>query len=145
MKTLYWYLHHLWMEARAEVLAGAIVGIVVVQIILGIYLLGGQPAGNLPGTEINRIVPATGEQGFNAKAFCEDRLTTVTKTLAPDASGATYELKRVKDGVSETVTVVLAQTSEVLYAKHFSDVGGQQQSQPAFVDEDVKACLEKKS
>ena len=112
---------------------------------LALFLVYTRPINEIPATTSQKVVPATGEEGFDAKTFCADPLTVVSKTLAPDASGATYELKRVKDGVSETVTVVLAQTGDVLYAKHFSDQGGVQQSQPAFVDDDVKRCLEKKT
>lgn len=140
------YLHHLWMETRAEVLTAAVIGIVVSQVVMGVYVLSGQPAGDLPGTgDTYHVVPATGEQGFNAKNFCSDPLTSVRKTVSPDASGATYELKRIKAGVTETVTIVLAPTGEQVYARHFYDLDGSQQSEPAYVDEDVKSCLEKKT
>lgn len=140
-------LHRMWMEARAEILTAAIVGVIVSQVVMGAYVLSGQPAGNLPGTgdTIQNVVPATGDQGFNAETFCSDPETSVSKAISPDATGVTYEMKRVRDGVSETVTVVLAQTGDVLYAKHFYDQDGVQQSQPAFVDDDVKRCIEKKS
>lgn len=140
-------LHRMWMEARAEILTAAIVGVIVSQVVMGAYVLSGQPAGNLPGTgdTIQNVVPATGDQGFNAETFCSDPETNVSKAISPDATGVTYEMKRVRDGVSETVTVVLAQTGDVLYAKHFYDQGGVQQSQPAFVDGSVIRCLERKS
>lgn len=98
-----------------------------------------------PNADTVKIVPATGEQGFDAKTFCEDPLTSVSKVIAPDASGATYELKRLKNSVSETVVLTLAQTGDVLYAKHFWDTPTGQQSEPAFVDDDVKRCVERKS
>lgn len=110
-----------------------------------LFLVYARPIGEIPATTSTKVVPATGDQGFDAGTFCSDPRTVVSKTLAPDASGATYELKRVASGVSETVTVVLAQTGDVLYAKHFWDEDGKQKSQAAFVDEDVKRCLEKKS
>ncbi len=94
----------------------------------------------IPATTEENVVPATGEQGFNTKEFCNDNATTVVRTIAPDASGATYELKRLKNGVSETVAVVLAPTSDVLYAKHFWDQNGQQ-TEPAYVDDDAKRCI----
>ena len=49
------------------------------------------------------IVPATGVEGFKVAEFCNDPLTKVRVTPSPDA-GFTYQLTRLKDGVSETVT-----------------------------------------
>ena len=44
------WLHHAWMETRSEVVTAAVIGIIVSQVAIGFYVLGGQPAGNLPGT-----------------------------------------------------------------------------------------------
>lgn len=135
-----------WMRrfgATETIAFAALIALVVAC--LALFLVYTRPVSQIPATVQRDIVPATGEQGFNANDFCSDPRTDVAKNLSPDASGITYEMKRVASGVSETVTVVLAQTGDVLYAKHFWDQSGVQQSEPAFVDDDVKSCLERKS
>ena len=112
---------------------------------LALFLVYTRPINEIPATTSKNVIPATGEQGFNAKTFCEDSLTSVSKVISPDASGVTYQMQRVKDGVSETVTIVIAQTHDVLFATHYWDTPAGQQSEPAFVDEDVKRCLERKT
>ena len=98
----------------------------------------------IPATTSTNVVPATGEEGFNVAVFCDDKLTSVRATIAPDASGVTYELRRVKNNVTETVTIVLAQTGDILYAKHFSDGPAGQESGAAFVTDQAKQCITRK-
>lgn len=113
---------------------------------LAIYTRPDVPiVGTPPATTELKVVAATGEEGFKVYEFCDDPSTSVRETPSPDASGVTYELKRVKDGVTETVTVVFGQAGDVLYAKHFSDQAGGQESQPAFVTEKARGCIEDKS
>ena len=93
----------------------------------------------LPVTE--RIVPATGVEGFNTAIFCEDDLTRVKALPAPDASGVTYQLTRMKDGVFETVTVVLNPTGETVTATHYYDTAVGQQPQPAVINDAARKCI----
>lgn len=51
------------------------------------------------------VTAATGIQGFKVKEFCEDDLTKVLRTQAPDA-GYTIQLTRMRDQRFETVTVI---------------------------------------
>jgi hypothetical protein len=103
-----------------------------------------RPVGEIPATTSEKVVPATGEQGFNTAVFCDDSATTVTELPSPDASGITYELKRVKDGTTETVVVVWNQAGDITYAKHFWDTPTGQESEPAFVTEKARSCIEDK-
>ena len=100
---------------------------------------------DLTGTEKKiMIAPASGVEGFDAGLFCNDPLTTVRAIPAPDASGTTYELARVRDQKTETVVVVLAPDQSILLAKHYYDAAVGQQSEPAIVEEDARKCIEKK-
>lgn len=90
------------------------------------------------------VVPATGIEGYTAVlAFCNE--ATIKKLPAPDATGITYQLTRVKGGVSETIVVVLAPTGQTTFAKHYYDTSAGQQSEPAVVDEDAKDCIRKRA
>lgn len=131
-----------WGPKGVNTYAGLIALVVSIVVLVVVFT---RPVDVIPTTTQQNILPATGEQGFNAKTFCEDSLTSVSKVIAPDASGVTYQMQRVKDGVSETVTIVLAQTHDVLFATHYWDTPNGQQSEPAFVDEGVEKCLERKS
>ena len=64
---------------------------------------------------------------------------------APDA-GSTVQLTRMKDGVAETVTALIAPDGSVNkdYSKHYYDTTVGQQSEPAVVsDKGLKCSLEK--
>ena len=111
-----------------------------------VYLEAGRPIlGDLPGTEINRSIPATGEQGFNVEGFCQDKLTTVDAFLALDASGETYQILRVKDGVTESVIAVVNPRGETVVANHYYQEGGVQKSEAAFLTDKARDCLARKS
>src|SRR3990167_2684973 len=100
---------------------------------------------DLTGTETKiMIAPASGIEGFDTTLFCNDKLTKVKAIPAPDASGITYELTRVRNQKTETVLVVLAPDQSILLAKHYYDAAVGQQSEPAIVEEDARKCIEKK-
>lgn len=86
-----------------------------------------------------RVVPASGEQGFPVEAFCLDKLTKVSEFPAPDSSGVTYQLLRVKDGVTESVIVSPGG------AKRYWDAPEGQQSEPAFVTAKAEKCISDKA
>src|SRR3990167_859092 len=107
--------------------------------------LGVPYAADVTGTEKTiMIAPASGIEGFDTTLFCNDKLTKVKAIPAPDASGITYELTRVRDQKTETVVVVLAPDQSILLAKHYYDAAVGQQSEPAIVGEDARKCIEKK-
>ncbi len=90
------------------------------------------------------IAPASGVESFDAAPFCNDPVTVVKKFPAPDASGATYQLTRVRDAKAETVTVVLGADKSVVLATHYFDTAIGQDSEPAIVNADSRTCIEKK-
>ena len=146
MRNAYSWIHHTWLATRAEIAFVVLLVLIGWSVVLSLYVVSGKPAGDLPviGGDTVERVPATGEQGFNTAVFCDDPLTKVATSLAPDASGITYVLSRVKDGVTESVVLTFDQTDEVVYAKHFFDRSGQQ-SEPAFVTDDARDCIEDKA
>lgn len=90
-------------------------------------------------------VPASGLEGFNVDAFCDDPETRVAVFLAPDASGTTYQLSRVRDNVPEAVVVVKSIDGETRMAKHYYTAEAGQQSEDAVVTEGAWTCILKKS
>lgn len=88
-----------------------------------------------------KVVPASGVQGFMAGPFCADPLTQVRALPAPDASGTTYQLLRVRDLKTETVTVVIGADKSLIVATHYYDSAIGQQSEPAILDEDARSCV----
>ena len=90
-------------------------------------------------------VPATGVEGFPVDLFCADPLTTVQDFEAPDASGITYQLLRVRDGKTETVVIVMGANGDTRVATHYYDSLVGQQSEPAFVNEKARECIEDKA
>ena len=102
----------------------------------------------IPGAESTevKVVAATGAEGFPVEAFCNDPLTKVAELPAPDASGITYQLLRIRDGKSETVVWTTGPTSNSPIAKHFYyDEAGKQQNEAAIVTAGAKNCIEEKA
>lgn len=96
----------------------------------------------LPG-DTTKIVPATGIGGLDVEPFCTDAATTVGFSIVPDG-GYSHELVRIKDGVTETVTVSFAQDGSVAPAKHYFDSTAGPASQPAVVNQKAVDCIEAK-
>ena len=91
-----------------------------------------------------KLVPATGIQGFKVEEFCNDPLTKVTFYPVPDSSGSTYQLLRVKQGMTESVTVVQNAQNEIVVATHYHDGPTGQVAQPAYVSDKAFDCIEAK-
>ena len=87
------------------------------------------------------VLPASGIEGFPGAVFCNDPQTIVTALPAPDASGLTYQLLRIVNGVTETVVWVSGSRT----ATHYYDSTVGQQSEPAVIDNDAKRCIEGKA
>jgi hypothetical protein len=88
------------------------------------------------------IVPATGIEGFNVEAFCNDPETAVKFAISPDASEiVTFELTRTRDGVFESVSYVRNAPS----ATHYFDTVGGQRSEPGEITEKAIECIERKA
>lgn len=88
------------------------------------------------------IVPATvGVEAYSVKDFCNDPMTKVTSFLAPDASGVTYQLTRVRDSKPEAVIVVRGIDGETRIAKHYWQTEVGQQSEAAVVTEEAWTCI----
>ena len=102
----------------------------------------------IPGshtTEV-KIVPATGAEGFPVEAFCNDPLTKVDELPAPDASGITYQLLRIKDAKAETVIWTTGPTNDSSIAKHFYyGDDGKQREESAIVTAKARECIERKA
>ena len=97
----------------------------------------------LPLPVNERIVPASGVEGFPVAIFCEDPLTRVYFSLSPHA-GTTNELERIKDGVTETVTILFAEDGRVMPGTHYYDTTVGQRSEPAIANKAAVDCIEKK-
>lgn len=114
--------------------------------VVGLHSAGTNPPGT--GNTVT-VAPAEGVKSFTVIDFCNDPLTKVTILPAPDASGTTYQLTRVRDGRSESVVVVENPAHEVNFATHYFDATNattgkaEQQSEPAVVDGAGKSCIEK--
>lgn len=89
------------------------------------------------------VAPASGVEGLDVEAFCRDPLTVVLALAAPDASGVSYQLGRVRDAKTETVLVVLSEGA--FAATHYFDTTEGQQSAPAFVTTKARDCIEDKA
>src|SRR3990167_5679167 len=98
---------------------------------------------NLPLPVTEKIVPASGVEGFPVAVFCEDPLTRVYVSLSPHA-GTTHELERIKDGVTETVTILFAEDGRVMPGTHYYDTTAGQRSEPAIANKAAVDCIEKK-
>lgn len=140
-----------WEEAFVKRWLGVLAGGLTVTIAVGTLLItitANQVGAPVPGTggDTIRIVPASGVEGFNTERFCADPLTQVRQFISPDASGVTYQLMRVRDGVAETVTVVYAADSSVLVAQHYYDTAtAGQQSEPAILNVEAQKCMRGKA
>lgn len=99
-----------------------------------------------PGNSTTIVVPASGIEGFPVEAFCQHTLTKVQALPAPDA-GITYQLTRVLDNVSETVTVVTDPAGKVntQFSRHYYDTTVGQDSQPAVVTDAALKCIKDKA
>ena len=100
---------------------------------LALANLGSQTAGGptvVDVGEVKQVVPAQGIQGFRAKFFCEDDATQVKSFISPDA-GTTYQMTRLKDGKTETVTAVYSGSGALVFGTHYYDTTAGQQSEPA--------------
>ena len=88
-----------------------------------------------------KVVPASGIEGFKVAVFCSDPQTKVTALPAPDATGLTYQLLRIVNGVTETVVWVTGTRT----ATHYYDSTVGQQSEPAIISDAAKECVERRS
>ena len=91
------------------------------------------------------IAPATGIDSLDALDFCNDPRTAVRAFPAPDASGTTYQLTRVRDQRSEAVVVVLGPDKGIVMAASYYDTELGQQSRPAIVSDKARECIERKA
>ena len=91
-----------------------------------------------------KIVPAVGIQGYKVAEFCADPLTKVSFFLAPDSSGSTYQLLRVKNGMTESVVVVRNARGETIVATHYQDTPTGQRSEPGVITDEGWKCIESK-
>ncbi len=119
----------------------------VIAVLLVVYVILGEPSGvDVPvGEKADNIVASTGIDGFPVADFCNDPLTKVDPFVAPDASGVTYQLLRVRNGVTETVIVVLDKDGSVVVGKHYFDAADGQHVEPAFLTDSARNCLKKKT
>lgn len=92
-----------------------------------------------------KIAPASGVEGFAVEGFCADPMTKVAPFLAPDASGITYQLSRVRAGKTESVTIVKNADGETRIAKHYYSTTVGQQSEDAVVNAEAWKCIERRS
>lgn len=101
-----------------------------------------KPAGNVPiiGGDTYKVVASTGSESFDVEAFCNDRLTTVEPSAAPDVSGEIYVLQRVRDGVAESVLAI----EGVRFATHYYSSPSGQQSQTGVVSDKAWSCIRSK-
>lgn len=99
------------------------------------------------GAPDNVIVPNTGIEGWKALEFCKDPKTEVQAFNSPDASGITYQMMRVRDGVPESATFVYSPTGQMVIGKHYFNVEVspghyEQRSEDAIVSrENLVACI----
>ena len=93
-----------------------------------------------------KTVPASGVGGFQVAEFCADTATKVRGPIAaPDASGNTYELLRVRSSITETVIIVMGPDGNTRVATHYFDTVGGQASEPATVSEAARDCINRKA
>lgn len=103
----------------------------------------GQP----PATTEEKIVAATGAEGFPVETFCKDPLTQV-KPLEnpPGVSGLTFQLVRLRDGVQEAVIWQSGEHGDNLGAiRYWFDENGVQQSANAVVTSRARDCIQEKA
>jgi len=98
--------------------------------------------GKLPATT-EEIVPTSGLEGFPVEEFCEDPATEVKYSIIPHV-GFSHELLRLKDGVTELVTISITEEGEVLPGTHYYDTNVGQQSEPAIAGDGAVRCIEDK-
>lgn len=127
-----------WQTVVIVLLAGLVVFLVLLPVL-------GADTTPVTDDKTVKIVPAQGETGFPVETFCRDPLTKVTVTPNPDASGITYQLVRVKDSITESVVYTTGPDDANRAATHYKDVAGTQESEPAFVNDKARDCLEDKA
>lgn len=121
--------------------------LVSAALIIFLVVLPGLGADTTPISDDKTVrqVPSEGDTGFPVEFFCQDSDTKVTALPAPDASGITYQLVRVKNGVTESVIYNTGPSDSSRVATHYFDQAGQQQSEPAFVNDKAKDCIERRA
>lgn len=114
---------------------------------LAIYTRPDVPViGSPPATTEEKVVASTGAEGFPVDLFCNDDGTQVKALPNPDASGVTYQLVRVRDGVPEAVIWPSGAHGDNLAATHYwYDDEKVQQSEPAIVTPAARRCVEEKA
>ena len=123
---------------------GWLVALAVAVLALAIVYARPIPALIPATTEIHRV-PASGIDGWPVAVFCNDPQTKVTYLPAPDASGATYQLVRVVNGVTESVIWTTGPDGESRTATHYYDSTVGQQSEPAVMNDDARRCVESRA
>ena len=124
---------------------GWLVGVVGMLLMGAILYLGAPQQVGLPApSEDVKVVPASGIDGFPVEQFCVDPLTKVRELPAPDASGTAYQLVRVRDQRTETVVVVMDTEGGMRLGTHYYDTAVGQDSEPAVLNGDARACIDKK-
>lgn len=136
-KMLNWGIKETWIFAIVLAIV-AVSGFGIYQNVLN------HPIGSV--AENKNIVPAIGpDNTYTAtEEFCRDKNTDVRPLIIPDSTG--YELIRVKDGKTESITVVFsidAKSGALIpsYAKYDNDSND---PIPAAIDSDAAKCLQDK-
>lgn len=137
MKTLRAYAETMGLRGAINtLLAGAALAVAL----FALYQVSGDPVGDLPGTEETKIIAATGSGLYDVEPFCDDPLTKVYASPAPN-NDITYELVRVRDGKQEAVIW----NGHTAGAEHWWFVGAVQNSEPALVNADAEDCIKDKA
>lgn len=112
--------------------------------LLALYRTFDSPLGTAPLTEVNRIVPAAGVEGFNVEAFvCDDKQAKVKPPeTQPDSAILTYTIERVRDNRQE---LVIWKDSGRGAEHWYFDQAGIQQKEPAVVSEKARDCIVSKA
>lgn len=133
-------------HARAMGLTGVVLVAIVSSLVTQLATNVAAPAAGVdtqPLTNEQKIVPASGEQGFPVDVFCQDPLTKVDKLafVPPDSQfAAVYTLDRTRNAIHETVTVrVYADPNREPLGTYNDD------QHPAYVTKDAVSCITKKA
>lgn len=120
-----------------------VVGMLMVVLAVVALPLMGADTTPLTSDSNTVYVPASGVDGFPVEAFCNDSLTKVTYTIIPDV-GESHELLRVKNGVTELVTLTTTFDGTVYPGTHYYDTTLGQQKEPAIADKKAMECVRDK-
>lgn len=133
-------------HAKAMGLTGVLLVAIVSAILTTLAANVAAPAAGVdtqPLTSQQKIVAASGEQGFPVDVFCNDPLTKVDKLafVPPDSQfAAVYTLDRTRSTIHETVTVrVYADPNREPLGTYNDD------QHPAYVTKDALSCITKKA